>query len=247
MGSRLAFRHPGLVPSRKGGDVIGNAEPVCPYRNYRLDRMPSRKTRCPGCGNHLYVRTRPSDRKKVLVTEADAAEIEELWAIENGTYEELMASRRAFEEEKRRMAARLGFDPPDGDVRYALLNKALMEHAVHGDWGLYTSTRFAMAEQLRKEQRDKTALATYLEVCYLQLNGPNNNTLDGYVPRFNPKTGFLAPGVLQRARRLVKKLRLEPQEVREAFEHYAVQAHKDLKLPLPPAEAWVTISEALVS
>ncbi|MFH1609813.1 MAG: hypothetical protein ABID40_04205 [Candidatus Bipolaricaulota bacterium] len=225
--------------------LIGNSEPVCPYCSHRLDRMPSRKSRCPACGNHFYVRTRPADRKRVLVTEAGAAEIEEVWAIETGTHEALMAARGEFEEEKRRMAAHLGFDPPDGDVRFALLRKAMREHAARGDWGLYRNTRFAMAEQLRKEGRDKTALATYLEVCYLDLNGPNNNTRDGYVPRFDPKTGFLAPGVLQRARRLVKKLHLESPAVREVFDHYAVPAYEGLRLPFPPAEAWVTISEAL--
>lgn len=65
-------------------ETLGNTEPVCPYCAKTLDKMPGRKTKCPFCANYMYVRTRPADKKRVVVTEQDAAKIDEQWKIESG-------------------------------------------------------------------------------------------------------------------------------------------------------------------
>ena len=41
----------------------------CPYCNMLLGSMPQRKMKCPSCGQYIFVRTRPSDRQRILVTE----------------------------------------------------------------------------------------------------------------------------------------------------------------------------------
>ncbi|OGN90711.1 MAG: hypothetical protein A2158_03860 [Chloroflexi bacterium RBG_13_46_14] len=69
---------------QEGKETLGNTEPTCPYCSQSLVKMPGKKTKCPSCGKFMYVRTRPSDRKRVIVTEQDAAKIEEQWAIKNG-------------------------------------------------------------------------------------------------------------------------------------------------------------------
>lgn len=66
-------------------ETLGNTEPVCAYCARPLDKMPGRKTKCPFCANFMYVRTRPADKKRVIVTEQDAAKIDEQWKIESGT------------------------------------------------------------------------------------------------------------------------------------------------------------------
>jgi len=65
-------------------EPLGNTEAVCPYCTKPLDKMPGRKTKCPFCANFIYARTRPADKKRVIVTEQDAAKIDEQWKIENG-------------------------------------------------------------------------------------------------------------------------------------------------------------------
>jgi len=50
---------------------------TCPYCNAQLDSMPTRKKKCPSCGKFILVRTRPSDRQRVLVTEEGARQFEE--------------------------------------------------------------------------------------------------------------------------------------------------------------------------
>src|ERR1700733_3999817 len=82
-------------PELKTDDAIGNIDAVCPNCNQRLDKKPGRKKKCPHCGRFIYVRTRPSDEKKVLVTEAQAERIEEQWFIvHGGTHEAFLLAKR---------------------------------------------------------------------------------------------------------------------------------------------------------
>ena len=52
----------------------------CPYCKKQQIKIPGRKKKCEFCGEFIYVRTRPSDRKKVLVTEKQVGDIERQWA-----------------------------------------------------------------------------------------------------------------------------------------------------------------------
>jgi hypothetical protein len=58
--------------------------PLCPYCNFRLPKVPQRKTKCPNCARPIYVKYTPTDPAKRLVTEARAAEIEKMWAARVG-------------------------------------------------------------------------------------------------------------------------------------------------------------------
>jgi DNA-directed RNA polymerase subunit RPC12/RpoP len=155
-------------------EAIGNTEATCPHCNHALDKMPGRKKKCPHCGNFMFVRTRPRDEQRVLVTEDQAEQIEEQWSIVNGTHGEYLAEKKRVSEEKARLAKRFGKEPSDNDVAWSMLNQDMMEYASQQNWGLFRNAKFQMAEILRKESRLEQALATYLEVCYIDLNGPSN-------------------------------------------------------------------------
>ena len=58
---------------------IGILEPICPYCKTQLKKMPGAKTKCKSCGNSIYVRQRPSDNQKVLLTDAQRSDINKLW------------------------------------------------------------------------------------------------------------------------------------------------------------------------
>ena len=64
--------------------AIGNTEPVCPYCNYKFDKMPLKKKQCPNCKNFIRSRTRPLDNKKILIREGQIDELEMQWAFKNG-------------------------------------------------------------------------------------------------------------------------------------------------------------------
>jgi predicted RNA-binding Zn-ribbon protein involved in translation (DUF1610 family) len=59
--------------------AIGNVDPICPCCNFRLDKKPKNKKKCPNCGSIIYVCIRPHDREKVLASETQAIQIKHQW------------------------------------------------------------------------------------------------------------------------------------------------------------------------
>lgn len=53
--------------------------PNCPYCGCSLKKMLIRKTRCPHCGEFIYVRTSPINNKTYLVQEDNIQELEAQW------------------------------------------------------------------------------------------------------------------------------------------------------------------------
>ncbi len=243
---RRAFSRPKL-------ELIGNVEPVCPYCNQQLPRRPGKKCKCPHCGSFIYVRTRPSDRKQVLVTEEQAGRIEEQWSIVNGTHREFLAAKRRREAERVIVRRALGREPTEADVTWGLLNKRLVAHAQDEDWASYSSAKLEMGELLQKEGKLEKALQAYLEVCYLDLNGPSNvsayrrdRELLRKYPAFDPRgQGFLAPEVLRRIGRIMRKLERDAAVLQETFEQAAGRLERPLRLPLAVPQAWKKIAAAL--
>jgi DNA-directed RNA polymerase subunit RPC12/RpoP len=222
---------------------IGNTEPICPYCEEQLSKMPSRKSKCPKCNNYFFVRTRPSDNKKVLVTKTQEAQLEEQWAKINGTYEQLMMERKVYADEKSRLTKKFNQEPSDNDIQWSLLKKQYMEYAQAGNWAGYRNVKLETAEFLRKEGKLKIALSTYLEICYIDLNGPRNVSVSPYDvgdkgPNFDPSMSFLAPGLVGGIAKLIKKLSLDEARTTEIFYRIASANHFSLKLPVTPDEAW---------
>lgn len=230
---------------------VGNVGAICPHCNKLLDKKPGRKKKCPYCGEFIFVRTRPSDEQRVLVTEAQAEEIKEQWSIVNGTHGEYLAQKKHFSDEKAKLAKRFGREPSENDIKWSLLNKDLIDHANNANWGLYRNAKFEMAEILRKESRTSPALELYLEVLYLDVNGPNNTggirdpDLLKEFPPFNKKDAFLAPGVVSRAVAIIQKLELDDKGAKSIFYKIAERNFTSLRLPVTPDAGWRKIKKEL--
>ena len=63
----------------------------CPYCHIALEKIPAKKTECSHCGAFMFVRTRPKDNARVVVTKEEAEKIEEDWAIVSGTHDSFIA------------------------------------------------------------------------------------------------------------------------------------------------------------
>lgn len=203
------------------------------------------------------MRTRPHDQQRVLVTETQAEEIEEQWSIANGTHKEYLARKQRFTDAKKRLA-KGGMEPSHNLVRYHLLNQEAMEHAKLLQMGLYRSAVLGMAEALRKEGQLEDALSKYLQVCYVDLNGPSNTgtlvdrrgrrtSLAGKDnPPWDPKKwGKFVPVILGRTERLIGKAGLDRIRTREAFMHGA-DAVQEFGPPISPGIAWGEIERELI-
>lgn len=104
-----------------------------------------------------------------------------------------------------------------------------------------------MAEVLSAESRFKQALLTYLEVTYLDINGPCNTS--GYsskdFPAFQKTHAMIAPGVITRATKIIKKMDLTEVETKTIFNEIAEINYKNLKLPVKPETAWKEIKKEI--
>lgn len=225
----------------------------CPNCHKELFKIPGAKTKCPHCGEFMFVRTRPKDNARVVVTKAEADKIDEEWTIVAGTHDIFVAEKEEFAKEKEILRKRFGGkEPPDNDVRWGLLNKQIIENAKSGDWGLYRNTRFQMAEILRGEMKLRDALRIYLEVCYLDLNGVrnvggmNDPEILKEFPPFDPKeSAFLAPGVIDLIKRIVLKLNLNKEEIKQIFVEHNSRSEKSLRLPVSVGEAWTSLDKEI--
>lgn len=56
-----------------------NSDDICLHCGGKFEKPPQRKTRCKHCGEHVFVKGRPSDRVRRLVTEAQAFDVECEW------------------------------------------------------------------------------------------------------------------------------------------------------------------------
>ncbi|MGE0469846.1 MAG: hypothetical protein AB7L09_11380 [Nitrospira sp.] len=233
--------------------IIGVAESACPHCNTLLQRKPAKKTKCPQCGRFIYVRTRPQDQLKVLVTEQQADLLEEQWSLIKGTQEAYLAEKQKIQAERAGLAKLFRAAPSENDIKWGLLGKDAMEHALNGNWGFYRNVRLQMAEVLRKESKFKQALSFYCWVCYLDLNGPRNTCgmkdqeLLREFPSFSPKEGFLTLGIIGRIAQIIEKLCLDQDGVSQIFQGMAGHDFKGLKLPLHPEVAWQSVKEKLFS
>jgi len=243
---------------RSESSPVGRTESVCPYCEHDLEKKPGRKRKCPHCGEFIYVRTRPSDRQKVLVTEAQAEQIEEQWAIVNGTHKEYLTRKEQFRNAKDELMKQWGQEPSDNMVRYHLLNRSSMKHAQEQQWGLFRNAKLEMAEIIRKESDPRNALERYLEVCYLDLNGPSNigvfvdqdgkrtPILHENNPPWDPKRwGDLAPAVVGRLSKLIEKTETDRDKATEMFLCVATSLEESLQLPLSPQDAWKILAAEL--
>lgn len=85
------------------------------------------------------------------------------------------------------------------------------------------------------------------------MNGPNNTggitdrALLRQYPPWNPKdpTADLAPGILDRASRIIQKAEMDRASVEVIYDKRASLLHDSLRLPLAPATAWPQIRNAL--
>lgn len=137
------------------------------------------------------------------------------------------------------------------DKQWKEFNQQLIEHAQNVHWGLYRNTRFDMAEFLKKENKLENALETYLEVCYLDLNGPSNLEAQASpeilkeFPPFDLSLAFIAPGVVKRIKTIIKKLGLDNEKVKTIFLTHNERVGKSLGLPETPEACWQKLKKEL--
>jgi hypothetical protein len=232
---------------------VSERNALCPHCGAAFTKPPSRKIKCKGCGNFVYVRTDPDTRQRVLVTEAQAEAIERRWSQKALYSRVVRTDRPGFAEEREMLARKFGGPPRDTDVLWSLLNKDRLRHASDQKWGLYRNATLDMGDVLRVENRPKDAARFYLEVCYLDLNNPTNYgvlsfpDLEKQYPRWSSDPNGLASGVLSLIDTVADEAELSIEALQDIFMAEARRNHQSLDLPMSPEDAWKILREKLVT
>ena len=227
---------------------LGQIESICPYCSFKLNKFPARKVECKNCKKSIYVRTRPYDKKKILIKDYQKDEVEREWAIENNNLDEYLKFKKQSQEEwdnmknhlqKKRGVSRI----PDSDIKWNLYNKERVRHATNCDWGLYRNTTFNMALFFMKENKPDSAILMLCETLYFDVNGPCNNAKvrakNGY-DFFKPEMNFVAPGIIKEIKKCIKAASLNIEDVEQVFLNMQII---DLPFPINKEESWQVIKK----
>lgn len=120
------------------------SEQKCPYCEAKLLKEPKRGATCKKCGKVFHVVTRPSDRKKVIVTEEEQRVFQEEWLGQDelmllkNTIARLYLKeadfKKAFDAESKLLEKKFGSLPQAKDVLWGLANALIAEKIRAGDW-----------------------------------------------------------------------------------------------------------------
>lgn len=224
---------------------------ICPSCEAGLKKIPSAKTRCPSCKEFMFVRTDSKTMSKMLVNLSRAQEIDEEWAKINGTWDEIQTERERFRKSKSELSIQFGHEASDTDVKWRIFNEDLLVHSGMQNWGLYRNTIFQMSEHLRKEGNINLALEKLLLVCYIDICGPNNLLTPrgtkhefGQLP-FTKDSSFIAPGIISRIEKLVRKANYDIQKLEVIFNDLE-DAYKDyIPFTLGAKKAWTQLRQEI--
>lgn len=191
------------------------------------------------------MRTRPIDRIQVLVTEHDAAEIEKQYHLVSGIHDSFVFPKNEFETTRKTLSKISGREPTEYEIKAEVCKQQQKQHSNDWDWGLYRNDLFQISEYHRAVGRISEALSLLLEVCYIDLNGPNNcggmrnfpDLLKDFPP-FKPDPNGLAPVLVDYVNLISSYLNLLESDIQEQFLQIARRVQSQFDTPLPPNEAW---------
>jgi DNA-directed RNA polymerase subunit RPC12/RpoP len=237
---RPEAQHESKAPDPTAKD--DDRKPVCPSCGSNLSKIPGRKTKCPHCSEFIFVRTSPKTNKRVLATQTQAAEIDAEFALMANIGGQELEGTPEYEQARNVLKNETGSEPADQHIKWRILTNLRAQHAQEGNWGLFRNDTLLMGDVMKGIPNMQRALEYYLQVCYLDVNGPNNT--GGYqsaeFTAFSPDTGssFVAPAVIDYIRSIAETEKRPIAQVEQIFVETNTRLNKKLELPLTPEEAW---------
>jgi hypothetical protein len=122
------------------------------------------------------------------------------------------------------------------------------DYAAARNWARYRNVTLRMAQLRSRQGWLEEALATYLELCYIDLNGAQNPGAAWGMPvrDFDPARSFgLGPLIVKRVQRMARELGYDEARIKVEFLATASVVHRSLSLPVTPEDAWQTLRAEL--
>ena len=227
---------------------IGNLKPECPYCGHKFEKMPQAKRKCSSCKETFYSRKIPQKDQRSLLREEDLPILEKQYnAI---TYISIYTDKKDSEYQKahKDLKKKFGTEPGENDILWRIFNERILKTASEGNFGLFRNAYFEASEILRKEKRFLDSLLYLFYVCYLDINGASNNmgpeelyNLDS--KSFQKEISDLAPGVIDRTKKVAELAELTTDEQEEIF-YYSMNKYNSFPYPIYSyTESWKHIKK----
>lgn len=126
---------------------------TCPQCGTVLDKVPTRKAKCPHCGKDIYVRSKQSLFDSPFLTESQADAVD---AIKN--FEFLGLSDKAFRDMQAQLTAKFGKQANVDDSLWGLYNSLLTKLAKSGEFMQLSIIYSQMAVFMTKRGKDSRQL-----------------------------------------------------------------------------------------
>jgi hypothetical protein len=140
-------------------------------------------------------------------------------------------------------------------IRRVSYQRLESESLKEGNFALLRSARLSMALLMEEEvEQDeellRKTLATHLDLCYIDLNGPQNSTtsereLTNAAP-FNPSQGVLAPSIVNITNVYIGRLGLTRDETESLFHKHLSRHLGGLNPPLSLDDGWNKLEPFLI-
>lgn len=154
------------------------SEKKCPYCHNKLNNIPKRKRKCKKCNSSYNVVTRPSDKKRVAVTEKEWKKLKERWRkvarrsaalrglkdglsrffdgreyLETVMEKEKHELRKRFSKNPEDIIKKYGIEPSDHDALWSIANKLVLKFGKLGDFSTLSGIYFDMALFLHQSEK----------------------------------------------------------------------------------------------
>lgn len=232
---------------------VGSANLNCPHCNGKLKRFPQRRTKCPYCDRVIYSRSRPLDRKKVLLNDEESERVEQEWAEFNKHQHLIRIISEIIPDDSETVISQVYGDlhstmekePSIIDI-LKRINDQKSEQSL--STGMFNQFRYHLlfeSDILKFEGRDLESLKRLLQVIYLDMNGISNAGNAKNKPVFNLKTASKSLDLLGEIRTVRIRLGFDLEQVKKEFITSAEDVTRILKPRSPPLKAeelWDQIS-----
>jgi hypothetical protein len=203
----------------------------CPYCQAPLKQI-LKKANCPSCKEPMINERHFDTKKQMLLTKEQAENL----AIEKKHYQDLKWAIQLAEDlelnprEMKKLVSSTQVNTKFS-ILYVRANDMAMKYALQSEWLSYRNTRQTMGDIVQRDGHLKKALDFYLAVCFLDLNGPDDEG------NFDVHKGSPKPRVLDSICEITKELDFDKDALKELYISIN-NLEKNRFIPLSPEETW---------
>ncbi|MCK2000781.1 hypothetical protein MZM54_05185 [[Brevibacterium] frigoritolerans] len=221
------------IPPEERKWILRFQNQECPNCHYIFEQIKGNR-KCPECKNKVIVRTHYQTKEKCLLSEEEVPLFDAKkdyyydirWCVrECGSLLEVTEEQFMDEWEERGQA----YSP--FDIVNVFVNKKGAEYIRKELWGFYRNTISLRAQNFGRWKKDEEAYRTYLQLAFIDANGPQNNRK----PRFLPSSDDIN---VSRIKFYGVKLDKTLEEIKQDFYAETREENSNDLYPLSSEEVW---------